>query len=132
MLKRLLTVTSTNEILTSSVLDVADSTQVELNVGMDDEAFQKLLKGNKPGTKIKHSKLPFIKKPFQLVISTNGVVSYLSADAILIDYDLAFYDNENNLAVLDDKGNIVVHSKYILEKGKLIPNQLFEEPFIVV
>ena len=138
MLKRLITVTNTNEIVTSSVIDVVDSLKIDLNTGMDDVALKKLFSQNAPGTQIPLSTLPYIYSKYMVIVSGSGQLSYYPETSILIDYDIKYYDNETYLATLDESGKIVTHSKYVLDtkgnsgKGGLANNKLFVEPVIIV
>lgn len=138
MLKRLITFTDTKEILTSTVIDVVDTIKLELNTGVDENALTALFMSQKPGTEIPFSKIPYTFTKYLVAINTNGVLSYYPENSILIDYDLKLYDCETYLAVLDEEGKILIHSKYIFDekgnsgKGVLKVNKLFVEPFIIV
>ena len=139
MLKRLLTLVGVdNEILKSSLVDVADSSMVKLNTGMDEAALEKLYLSNKPGTEIPLSKLPYTTTEFLAVVNNVGQTLYFPKDIIVLDYDSKFPDVESNLAVLDENGEIVTHSKYVFDqkgnsgKGVLKANKLYVEPFVIV
>lgn len=134
MLKRILTLHETNEILNSSLIDVLDQSNVTLNVGMDQTAFDILMHSKPSGTKIYLKDLPYIKDNFILIITTSGNIQYYPKDTLIIDYDSAKYDCENFLCLLDENSKIVKHSKYVYNKNskKLVPNALFEEDYIIV